>query len=132
MDFPAVPSGWNRKNTMIAIVLFYNIREGYHYHFKQGFGPLCKIMRIHKTIVLGLFLLELKRHREKLLNNNTTTTAHPQRNSTTCFSSNTFHAMNQSRATQVGSRPRHSNNKTTTAHPQRNITSFFSSTTFML
>ena len=58
---------------------------------------------------LGLFLLELKRHREKLLkDNNTVTKAHPQRAITTLFSPITpTNATSQSRDTQMGARPGH-------------------------
>ena len=56
---------------------------------------------------LGLFLLELKRHREKLLKN-TATQAHPQRTITTFFNPITpTNATSQSKDTQMGSRPGH-------------------------
>ena len=56
---------------------------------------------------LGLFLLELKRHWEKLLKN-TATQVHPQRTITTFFSPITpTNATSQSRDTQMGSRPGH-------------------------
>ena len=56
---------------------------------------------------LGLFLLELKRHREKLLKN-TATQAHPQRTITTFFSPITpTTATSQSRDTQMGPRLGH-------------------------
>ena len=58
---------------------------------------------------LGLLLLKLKRHREKLLkDNNTTTQAHPQRTITTFFSLVTpTNATSHSRDTQMGSQPGH-------------------------
>ena len=58
---------------------------------------------------LGVFLLELKRHREKLSKDSTTATqAHPQRITTTFFSRITpTNALSQSRATQMGSQPGH-------------------------
>ena len=78
----------------------------YHCLFKQGFGPLRKVMEIEDQRCLGLFLLELNRHREKLLNN-TATQAHPQRTITTFFSPITPNATNQSRDTQMVSWPGH-------------------------
>ena len=58
---------------------------------------------------IGLFLLELKRHREKLLKDNSTTTqAHPQRTITTFFSPIAPpNATCQSRDTEMGSQPGH-------------------------
>ena len=59
--------------------VFYKIRGRYHCLFKQGFGTLCMVMEYEDQWCRGLFLLELKRHREKLLKDNSTTTqAHPQ------------------------------------------------------
>ena len=89
--------------------VFYEIRGRYHCLFKQGFGPLCKVIEYEDEWCLGIFLLELKRHREKLLKDNSTTTqAHPQRTITTFFSPITpTNATSQSRDTQMGSRPRH-------------------------
>ena len=56
---------------------------------------------------LRLFLLELKRHREKLLKN-TATQAHPQKTITTFISPVTpTNATSQSGDTQMGSRPGH-------------------------
>ena len=54
---------------------------------------------------LRLFLLELKRHGEKLLKENSTTTqAHPERTITTFFSPiSPTNATSQSRDTQLGS-----------------------------
>ena len=70
-------------------------RERYHYLFKQSFGPLCKVMEYEDQQCLLLFLLELKRHREKLLkDNNTATQVHPQR---------TITATTPSSDTQMGS-----------------------------
>ena len=60
-------------------------------------------MEYEDQLCLGLFLLELKRHQEKLLEN-TTTQAHPQRTITTFFSPITpTNATRQSRDTQKGS-----------------------------
>ena len=58
---------------------------------------------------MRLFLLELKRHVEKLLKDNSTATqAHPQRTIITSYSpTNPTHATSQSRATQMGSGPGH-------------------------
>ena len=58
--------------------------------------------------MLGLFLLELKRHREKLLkDNNTATQDRPQRTITSLFSLITPNAASQLRDTQMGSRLGH-------------------------
>ena len=72
------------------------------------------VVSLHKLMVyehqrcLGLFLLELKRHWEKLLKN-AATQAHPQRTTTTFFSPITpTNTTSQSRDTQMGSRPGHS------------------------
>ena len=70
-------------------------RERYHYLFKQSFGPLCKVKEYEDQRCLLLFLLELKRHREKLLKDNSTIIeAHPQR---------TITATTPSSDTQMGS-----------------------------
>ena len=83
--------------------VFYEIRGRYHCLFKQGFGPLSKVMEYEDQRCLGLFLLELKRHREKLLKH-TATQAHPQRTIATFFSPITpTNATSQSRDTQMGS-----------------------------
>ena len=75
--------------------------------FKQDFGPLRNVMEYKDQRCLGLFLLELMRHREKLLKN-TATQAHPQRTITTFFSPITHtNATSPSRDTQMGSKPRH-------------------------
>ena len=61
------------------------------------FGTLNKVMENKDQQCLGLFLLELKRHMEKLLQgNNTATRAHQQRTITT-----PTHATRKSRATRV-------------------------------
>ena len=44
----------------------YEIRGRYHCLFKQGSGPVCKITGYDQQR-LGLFLLELERHREKFV-----------------------------------------------------------------
>ena len=78
----------------------------YRGFFKQRFGPLRKVMEYEDQRCLGLFLLELKRHREKLLKN-TATPAHPQRTITTFFSPITPNATSQSQDTQMGPRLGH-------------------------
>ena len=88
--------------------VFYEIRGRYHYLFKQGFGSLCKVMEYENQLFSRLFLLELKRHTEKLLKNRTSTEAHQPRTITTFFSPITPHVTTQSRATQMGPQPIHS------------------------
>ena len=67
---------------------FVKFRERYHCPFKQGFGPLRKVMEYEDQRCLGLFLLELERHKEKLLKDNSTATqAQPQRTITTFHNS---------------------------------------------
>ena len=88
--------------------MYLSNRGRYHCLFKQGFGPLRKVMEYEDQRRLRLFLLELKRHREKLLkDNNTAKEAHLQRTLTTFFSPVTPNATSQSRDTQMGSRPGH-------------------------
>ena len=65
--------------------VFYEIRGRYHCLFKHGFGLLRNVIDYEDQQCLGLFLLELKRHGEKLLKN-TATQAHLQRTITTFFS----------------------------------------------
>ena len=87
--------------------MYLSNRGRYHCLFKQGFGPLRKVMEYEDQRCLGFFLLELKRHREKLLKN-TATQAHPQRTITAFFSPITpTNATSQSTHTHMGSRPEH-------------------------
>ena len=66
-----------------------------------------KAMDYEDQRCLGLFLQDLRRHREKLLKN-TATQAHPQRKITTFFSPITpTNATSQSRDTQMGPRLGH-------------------------
>ena len=66
-----------------------------------------KALEYEEQRCLGLFLQDLRRHREKLLKN-TATQAHPQRTITTFFSPITpTNATSQSRDTQMGPRLGH-------------------------
>ena len=48
--------------------VYYEIRGRFHCLFREGFGPLSRVMRYQDERCLGLFLLvELRRHRESLL-----------------------------------------------------------------
>ena len=47
--------------------VYYEIRGRFHCLFREGFGPLARVMRYQDQRCLGLFLLELRRHREGLL-----------------------------------------------------------------
>ena len=47
--------------------VYYEIRGRFHCLFRDGFGPLTKVMNYTDQRCLGLFLLELRRHRESLL-----------------------------------------------------------------
>ena len=89
----------------LSIFLFGSFNVRHDPHSKQGFGLLW-VMEYDDQRCLGLFLLVLKRHRQKLLKN-TATQAHPQRTSTTFFSPITPNATSQSRDTQIASRPGH-------------------------
>ena len=100
--FPIVPLGGGIGRTP-CLLLCSCLWRG-RYYCKQDFGPPCKIMESKDQQCLGLFLLELETHREKILNNNRTTTAHQHRTITAFFSSIT-HATNQSMATQIESWP---------------------------
>ena len=47
--------------------VYYEIRGRFHCLFKEGFGPLSRITRYQDQRCLELFLLELCRHKERLL-----------------------------------------------------------------
>lgn len=47
--------------------VFYEIRGRYHCLFRDGFGPLSRVIDYPDQRCLGLFLLEIRRHREDLL-----------------------------------------------------------------
>ena len=49
--------------------IYYEIRGRYQCLFREGFGPLSRVMEFCDQIYLGLFLLELWKCREKLLQN---------------------------------------------------------------
>ena len=78
---------------------FCEIRVQDHCLYKQVFGPLCNAMEYELKWCVGLFMLEVKRHREKMLKDYNTTTAHQQGIITTFFSSITSHTTSQWRAT---------------------------------
>ena len=48
-------------------LVYYEIRGCFHCLFREGFGPLARVMRYEDQRCLGLFLLELRRHRESLM-----------------------------------------------------------------
>ena len=47
--------------------VYYEIRGRFHCLFREGFGPLTRAMNYIDQRCLGLFLLELRRHRKSLL-----------------------------------------------------------------
>ena len=47
--------------------VYYEIRGRFHCLFREGFGSLARVMRYEDQRCLGLFLLELRRHRESLM-----------------------------------------------------------------
>ena len=47
--------------------VYYEIRGRFHCLFREGFGPLDRVMRYQDQRCLGLYLLELHRHRDSLL-----------------------------------------------------------------
>ena len=49
---------WNMKNAMFSV--FYEVRARYHCLFKQGFGPLRKVLEYEDQWYLELYLLKLK------------------------------------------------------------------------
>lgn len=59
--------------------VYYEIRGRYHCLFREGFGPLRKVMEYEDQRCLGLFLLELRRHREGLLRDRRTPPPDPSR-----------------------------------------------------
>ena len=99
---------WNPKNTMFVTVVSFMKSEGDTIaSLNKAFGPPHKVIEYEDQQCLGLFLLDLKRHREKLLKN-TATQPHPQRTIITFFSPITpTNATSQSRDTQMGSQPGH-------------------------
>jgi hypothetical protein len=54
-------------------------------YVKNGFGPITQIMEYKDQCCLGLFLPELRQHREKLLKENTTSTITCQQRTITNF-----------------------------------------------
>ena len=95
-NLPLVIREWNLKNTIFVVCSVYIKYEGDTIgSLSNGFGPLCKVMEYEVQLWLGLFLLELKRHKEKLLGNSTATQAHQQR--TTTFFSPITHATQWAR-----------------------------------
>ena len=99
----------SEEHRVCHISVFYEIRGRYYCLFKQGFGLLRKVIEYEDQWCLRPFLLELKRHGEKLLKDNKTATqAHPQRTIATFFNPITpTNAISQLRDTQMGSRPGH-------------------------
>ena len=65
---------WNLKNAMFVTIIFYEIKGRDHRLFNQGFDLVCKVMEFENQQCLGLFMLELNRHSEKLLR-----TIHPHK-----------------------------------------------------
>ena len=47
--------------------VYYEIQGRFHCVFREGFGPLDRVMRYQDQKCLGLYLLELHRHRDSLL-----------------------------------------------------------------
>lgn len=47
--------------------VYYEIRGRFHCLFREGFGPLDRVMKYEDQRCLGLYLLELQRHRDSLL-----------------------------------------------------------------
>ena len=60
-------------------LVYYEIRGRFHCLFRDGFGPLTKVMNYTDQRCLGLFLLELGRHRESLLRDQTRRIIHKRR-----------------------------------------------------
>ena len=52
---------------MFVTIIIYAIKGRDHHLFNQGFGLVCKVMEFENQQCLGLFLLELNIHKEKLL-----------------------------------------------------------------
>ena len=46
---------------------YYEIRGRFHCLFREGFGPLSRVMRFYDQRCLGLYLMEIQRHRAGLL-----------------------------------------------------------------
>ena len=50
-----------------AAPIFYEIKKQFHCLFREGFGPLARVMNYTDQQCLGLFLLEIHRFRDSLL-----------------------------------------------------------------
>ena len=87
--------------------VFYEIRGRNQCLLKQSFGPLCKIMEFEDQPVPRNFLARTPETGKVVEDNIITTQAHPQRTITTFFSPISPNSTSQSRATHMGSRPRH-------------------------
>ena len=86
-----------------TICYVYEVRGRYYCLFDRGFGSLHKVMEYEDQWCLGLFLLELKRHKEKLLDENIKTISnHQYQTIMTFFSSISPHAATQSRCHTSG------------------------------
>ena len=57
----------NRIHHLCRCPVYYEIRGRFHCLFKEGFWPLARVMNFEDQRCLGLFLLELRKHREDLL-----------------------------------------------------------------
>ena len=97
------PDQMNTMFVYLQLCSFSDVRGRYYCPFNQGTGPLRKVTEYKGQQRLGLFLIELKRHTNKVLkDNHTTTIDHQQGTNKTFFSSITPLATSQSRTTQVG------------------------------
>lgn len=57
----------SEEHYICRCTVHYEIRGRYHCLFREGFGPLRRVMEFEDQRCLGLFLLEIRRHREDLL-----------------------------------------------------------------
>ena len=64
IDKSIVPSRAGIEEHYVATLVFLENTRRYRCLFKQGFGPLHKIMEYKNHQCLGLFSLELNRHRK--------------------------------------------------------------------
>ena len=69
IDKSIVPSRAGIEEHYVATLVFLENTRRYRCLFKQGFGPLHKIIEYEAQQCLGLFFVELMRQREELKDN---------------------------------------------------------------
>lgn len=91
--------------------VYYEIRGRFHCLFKEGFGPLDRVMQYQDQRCLGLYLLELQRHRDNLMRGQRA--IQPQRQITDFFGSREAGVEGEARGQQPAQRITHIHTKGT-------------------